>query len=324
MDKEKVTGQKIEFSKVSDLFRKFGLLFVIIIMITGMSIFSSVFLTSGNILNVLRQVSINGILAAGMTFVILTGGIDLSVGSVIAVTGVISGGLMVGGHSPTTAILVGLLAGLLFGAFNGISIAYFGLPPFIATLASQTIGRGFALVYSDGKPYSISNTAFLNIGKGSVLGIPIPVWILIIVCIVAYIVLNYTNFGRYVYAIGGNENAAKLSGVKTKNIKMATYIIAGLLSSVAAIILASRISSGQPTSGEGYELDAIAAVAIGGTSMTGGVGSLGGTIMGFIIIGVLGNSLTLLNVSSFYQQIVKGSIIMIAVLLDMRTKKMSK
>jgi len=324
MANNEMMAGKFKANKIQDLVRKFGLLIVIIVMVVGMSIVSSVFLTSGNILNVLRQVSINGILAAGMTFVILTGGIDLSIGSVIAVTGVVVGKLMVDGQSPTTAIIVGLIAGLVFGTFNGIAIAYLGLPPFIATLASQTMGRGFALVYSDGKPYTIMNQSYLNIGKGSALGLPIPVWILIVVCIIAYIVLNYTNFGRYVFAIGGNENAAKLSGVKTKIIKMATYIIAGLLSSIAAIILASRISSGQPTSGTGYELDAIAAVAIGGTSMNGGIGSMGGTIMGFVIIGVLSNSLTLLNVSSFYQLIVKGAIILIAVVLDMRTKRASK
>lgn len=306
--------------KVMDLVKRFGLLLIILLIVAVMSIVSPVFFTSGNIVNVIRQISINGILATGMTFVILTGGIDLSVGSLMAVTGVITGSLLVEGRSPTVAILAGVGAAMAFGFFNGALIAYCNLPPFIATLASTTIGRGFALVYSDGKPYTILNPGFLVIGKGTTLGLPNPIWILLLVVVVAYITLTTTKFGRYIYAIGGNENAAKLSGVRTRLVKMMAYVITGLLAGVAAIILAARISSGQPTAGEGNELDAIAAVAIGGTSMNGGIGSLSGTIMGFVIIGLLSNSLTLLNVSSFYQQIVKGAIIIIAVLIDQRTK----
>ena len=305
----------------SDLFRKFGLLIVIVLMIVIMTFVSPVFLTSGNIINILRQVSLNGILAVGMTFVILTGGIDLSVGSLIAVSGVIAGSLLLQGQSAFVAVTVSVLVAVAFGLFNGIMISYCGLPPFIATLAGQTIGRGFALVYSDGKPFAISNPEYLAIGKGSFLGIPIPIWILFFVCLLAFIILTFTTFGRHIYAFGGNRNATKLSGVRTKRVEAAAYIISGLLSGIVAVILSARISSGQPTAGEGYELDAIAAVAIGGTSMTGGVGTLNGTIMGFIIIGILSNSLTLLNVSSFYQQIVKGVIILVAVLLDMREKK---
>lgn len=307
--------------KVENIVKKFGLLIIIIIMFIFMSFISPVFMTSKNVINVLRQISINGILATGMTFVILTGGIDLSVGSVIAVTGVISGSLLLDGGNPWIAVLVGVIAGVIFGLFNGILIAYFGVPPFIATLASQTIGKGFALVYSDGKPYSIKNPIYLAIGKGSFIGVPIPVWLMGITCIVAYILLNNTTFGRYIFAIGGNKNAAKLSGVRTKRVELSAYIISSTLAAVTAIILAARISSGQPTSGVGYELDAIAAVAIGGTSMSGGIGSLGGTVMGFIIIGMLSNALTLLSVSSFYQDIVKGIIILIPVLIDMRAKR---
>ncbi len=308
----------------NEIFRRFGLFFIVLAMIIVMSIVSDVFLTSTNVINIIRQVSINGVLAVGMTFVILTGGIDLSVGSLVAVTGVIAGNMLLSGYSPLVAVIVSVFASVAFGAFNGVMIAYFGLPPFIATLAGQTIGRGFALVYSNGKPFNITDTAFLNIGKGSALGIPIPIWILAIVCGIAAVVLNYTTFGRYVYAFGGNRDATKLSGVNTKLVEMFTYVIMGLLAGIVGIILAARISSGQPTSGEGYELDAIAAVAIGGTSMTGGVGKLSGTILGFIIIGIISNALTLLNVSSFYQQIVKGFIILIAVLLDMRTKRKSR
>ncbi len=307
--------------KATGSFTQFGLLAALVIMIVAISIARPVFLKPDNIVNVLRQVSMNGILSIGLTFVILTGGIDLSVGSLVAVTSVIAGNLLLQGYDAWVAVLVAVLASVLFGFFNGTMIAYFGLPPFIATLAGQTIGRGFAYVYSDGKPYSVSNKAFLAIGKGSFLGIPIPVIILFVLCAIAMLVLARTTFGRHIYAFGGNRNATKLAGVKTKFVEMMAYVISALMAGVVGVILSARISSGQPTAGLGYELDAIAAVAIGGTSMSGGVGTLTGTILGFIIIGVLSNALTLLNVSSFYQQIVKGAIILIAVLIDMRGKR---
>lgn len=306
--------------KAQDLFRKFGLLMVILLMVLVMSLASPTFLTSNNIINILRQVSMNGILAIGMTFVILTGGIDLSVGSIVAVTSVIAGSIVQSGR-PWLAVVAGLVVATLFGLFNGLMIAFFRLPPFIATLALTTIGRGFALVYSDGRPYTITNKDFLAIGKGAFLGIPIPIWILAGVLLVAYVLLAQTTFGRYVYAIGGNRNAAKLSGVATKAVEFMVYVISGFGCGIVGIILSARISSGQPTAGEGFELDAIAATAIGGTSMNGGVGGLFGTTMGFIIIGMLSNSLNLLNVSSFYQQIVKGFIILAAVLFDMGAKR---
>ena len=303
------------------LYTLLGLVVFIALMVIVMAIVSPVFLTKENLINILRQVSLNGILAVGLTFVILTGGIDLSVGSLVAVTGVIVGSMLINGYSPLEAVVAGVAISVLFGVFNGVMIAYCGLPPFIATLAGQTIGRGFALVFSDGKPYAVTDKAFLAIGKGSALGIPIPIWILFVVCVTAAIVLNKTTYGRHVYAFGGNRNATKLSGVKTRFVELIVYVISALMAGIVGVILAARISSGQPTAGTGYELDAIAAVAIGGTSMSGGIGTLSGTILGFIIIGVLSNSLTLLNVSSFYQQIVKGAIILIAVLMDMRSKR---
>lgn len=308
-------------AQIKGLYTLLGLLVFIALMVIVMAIVSPVFLTTGNLINIIRQVSLNGILAVGLTFVILTGGIDLSVGSLVAVTGVVVGSMLVNGYSALEAVVAGISISVLFGVFNGVMIAYCGLPPFIATLAGQTIGRGFALVFSDGKPYALADKDFLFIGKGSALGIPIPIWILFIVCAVAAIVLNKTTYGRHVYAFGGNRNATKLSGVKIKFVEMIVYVISALMAGIVGVILAARISSGQPTAGTGYELDAIAAVAIGGTSMSGGIGTLSGTILGFIIIGVLSNSLTLLNVSSFYQQIVKGAIILIAVLMDMRSKR---
>ncbi|MGI6236930.1 MAG: ABC transporter permease [Candidatus Excrementavichristensenella sp.] len=318
---ENKKSQGLQLRDLSSLLKRFGLLFVLILMFLVMTIVSDVFLTTNNIINVLRQISINGVLAVGLTFVILTGGIDLSVGSLVAVTSVIAGNLLEKEMNVPLVLFLSIGAAVLFGVFNGVLISYFMLPPFIATLATQTIGRGFSLVYSDGRPYTIKNEMYKAIGKGVFIGIPIPVWIMFFVIVIALITLRRTTFGRHVYAFGGNRNAAKLSGVKIRQTEMATYIISALCAGLAGTILSARISSGQPTAGEGYELDAIAAVAIGGTSMAGGTGHLGGTILGFIIIGVLSNSLTILNVSSFYQDIVKGFIIIFAVLMDMRTKR---
>jgi ribose/xylose/arabinose/galactoside ABC-type transport system permease subunit len=313
--------EKMKVNLHGNVLRKFGLPAVIVLMIIVMSIVSPVFLTRQNIINVLRQVSINGIMAVGLTLVILTGGIDLSVGALVAVTSVITGSLLLAEHSVLVSVLAGVAAALAFGIFSGTLIAVCGLPPFIATLATMTIGRGFALVYSNGRPYVISNKTFISIGQGSTFDIPNPIWILLVICVLAFILLNFTVFGRHIYAFGGNRQAARLAGVRTKLVEISVYVISGFLAGVAAIILSARIRSGQPTAGEGYGLDAIAATAIGGTSMVGGKGSVLGTVMGFIIIGVMSNALTLLNVSSFYQQIVKGVIIIVAVMMDSQTKR---
>ncbi len=309
-----------ENKSIGKILRDFGLLFAIVIIITIMSIISPVFLTSQNIINIIRQISINGILAVGMTCIILTGGIDLSVGSLVAVTSVICGSMLLSGYNVFITCIVGVAVAVAFGLFNGVLVAKVGLQPFIATLATCEIGRGFALAFSNGKPYTITNKAFLKIGKGTILDIPVPIIILVIVVVIGLIVLQRTTFGRYIFAIGGNKNAAKLSGVKTKKVEMMVYVISGICCGIVGLILSARISSGQPTAAEGYELDAIAATAIGGTSMSGGRGGLYGTILGFVIIGLISNSLNLLNVNSFYQQMVKGLIILLAVLLDMKTK----
>ena len=309
--------QKKDMGKI---LRQFGLVFVALIIIIFMSITSDVFLTSQNIINILRQISINGILAVGMTFVILTGGIDLSVGSVVAITGVIAGSLLKNGTNWFIACLAALVISVICGILNGWLIAYIGFQPFIATLSTMTIGRGFAQVYSDGKPYMISDPAFKKIGQGDFLGIPIPIILLVIFCILGLVILTMTTFGRYVFAIGGNMSAAKLSGVRTQRIQTMVYVFSSICAWMVGLILAARISSGQPTAGESYEMDAIAATAIGGTSMNGGIGSLTGTIIGFIILGLLQNSMNLMNINSFWQQIVKGILIIVAVFLDMRTK----
>lgn len=217
-------------------------------------------------------------------------------------------------------ILIGVVAAMLLGLLNGYLVSYVGFQPFIATLATMSICRGFAMVYSDGKPYLIKDKTFLFIGQGKVGPVPMLVIILLIVCILGLIILETTTFGRYIFAIGGNKNAAKLSGVKTQKMEMLVYLISGLCCGIVGLMLSARISSGQPTAGEGYELDAIASVAIGGTSMNGGMGSLRGTILGFLIIGLITNSMTMLGIDSFYQDIVKGLIIILAVFLDMKTK----
>lgn len=311
---------KTQKEKMRGVLRKFTLVFVVLVIVLAMSFLSPVFMTVKNMTNILRQISINGILAVGMTYVILLGDIDLSVGSVVAVVSVICGSLLEKGLNYFPVCLIALGVAVLFGVFNGWLVAYLNFQPFIATLATVTIGRGVALAYSDGRPYIISNPSFLAIGQGYAWKIPIPVVILLVICAIGFIVLNYTTFGRHVFAVGGNKSAARLSGVKTKRIEMFTYIISAICACVVGIILSARISSGQPNAGEGYELDAIAATAIGGTSMNGGVGSLTGTILGFVLIGLMSNSMNLLNINSFYQQIVKGLLIIIAVFIDMKGK----
>jgi len=301
--------------------RSFALVFVIIAIVIIMSFASPVFMTSKNIVNIIRQISINGIIAVGMTFVILTGGIDLSVGSVVAITSVICGYLLEQGTYWLAACLVAIAISFIFGAFNGLMIAYVGFQPFIATLATVTMGSGIALAFSDGKPFVIKNESFLAIGQGYIGSVPIPIILLILVVAAGLVILKTTTFGRYVYAIGGNKHAAELSGVRTRRVELMVYVISAFCASIVGLILSARISSGQPTSGSGYELDAIAATAIGGTSMSGGVGSLVGTIFGFVILGLMTNSMNLLNINSFYQQIVKGILIILAVFLDMTSKR---
>ncbi|WP_129595830.1 ribose ABC transporter permease [Anaerophilus nitritogenes] len=288
------------------------------------SLLSPRFLTLPNILNVLRQTSINSIIAAGMTFVILTGGIDLSVGSILAFSGAVSAYLISSGVNVLLAVVMALVIGALAGCFSGIIISKGKVQPFIATLVTMTVLRGATLVFSDGKPITLAgdktSEVFSNIGGGYFLKIPIPVYLMVLVFIVSYYVLTQTRMGRYIYALGGNEEASKLSGLKVSNIKLSVYAISGFLAALAGIITTSRISSADPNAGIGYELDAIAAVVLGGTSLAGGAGSILGTIIGALIIGILNNALNLLNVSSYYQMIAKGAVILIAVLSDRKEK----
>ena len=279
------------------------------------------FLTVSNLLNVLEQTSINAVIAVGMTFVILSGGIDLSVGSLLALSGVVMGSLLHAGWPPAGAIAVGLGAGFGFGALNGVAIAWGRLPPFIATLGMMSIARGCALLFTEGRPVSGFEQGFRSLATARVLGIPAPVVLTIVVYAVARFVLSSTRFGRYVYAMGGNEEATRLSGVNVRVHKTMVYGVSGLTSAVAAVLLTARLNSAQPIAGIMYELDAIAAVVIGGTSLAGGEGGVGGTLIGALIMGVLRNGLNLLGVSSFLQQVVIGLVIVFAVLLDTVLKK---
>ena len=292
----------------------FGLLLLIIV-ITAMT---PSFLTASNILNVLRQVSISALIAFGMTFVILTRGIDLSVGSTLALTGAVAATLLASGTDPILAMGAALLLGLILGTINGLIITKGRVAPFIATLATMTIYRGLTLVYTDGRPVSGlgDSVAFQMMGKGYMLGIPVPVVTTVLAFAALYFILHHTTFGRRVYAVGGNEEASKLSGINIDRIKIGVYAITGLLAAVSALILTSRLNSAQPTAGESYELDAIAAVVLGGTSLNGGRGWIFGTLVGALIIGVLNNGMNLIGVSSFFQLVVKGVVILLAVLLD--------
>lgn len=311
--------------------RSYALFVVFMIMVIILSIISPTFMTPQNIINIFRQISINGILAIGMTFVIILGGIDLSIGSLAAVTGVVSAIILerIPGI-PVIAIIIGIAASALLGAVVGFMVSKFKIAPFIATLAMLTVARGIALVIAEGIPHTIKDPFYVSLGNGylwetsspSQISIPTPVLIFAIVAVISMIILYKTKFGRYVYAVGGNEQATRASGVHVAKIKMWVFIFNATLCGIAGTVLAGRITSGQPAAATGYELDAIAAVIIGGSSLTGGAGKIGGTILGALIIGVLNNGLVLMGVSSYYQQIIKGVIIAAAVILDQRTKNM--
>ncbi|WP_239615026.1 ABC transporter permease [Cohnella mopanensis] len=311
-------GQTIKATFTGDLLRKYGLLLALVLLCAVFASMSPVFMTERNLLNVLNQVSINAILAIGVTFVILIGGIDLGLGSYVALTGCLAALFASSGDALFIPILLGILGGLLIGFVNGITITKGKLAPFIVTLGMMTIARGGALVVSDGRPISNLSPSFNAIG-GTFLGIQIPVLIVLVIFLISLFVLNKTVFGRYVYAVGGNEEAARASGINVHRIKLYVYILCGGLAGVAGIIQTARIETGQPNIGVGYELDAIAAVVIGGTSLSGGSGRITGTIIGALIIGVINNGLDLLNVPSYYQQIIKGLIIVGALLIDRKS-----
>ncbi|EOU1999079.1 TPA: ribose ABC transporter permease [Clostridium perfringens] len=279
------------------------------------------FLSVSNITNVFTQVSVNVIIAIGMTFVILTGGIDLSVGSTLAISSAVGASIVKSTGNVFLAIIVAAVIGIAVGLINGLLVSKGKLQAFIVTLATMTIFRGATLVFTDGTPISKLPEAFVKIGNGKLGFMPIPVIITIIIAIIAVYALSQTRFGRYLYALGGNEDASRLSGINTDKIKTLVYVVSGFASAIAGVIITSRIGSASPNAGTGFELDAIAAVVIGGTSLAGGEGTITGTLIGALIIGVLNNGLNLMNVSPFYQSIVKGLVILIAVLLDKKSRK---
>jgi ribose transport system permease protein len=288
---------------------------------TMLSIISPYFLTKNNILNVLRQISIIGIISIGMTYVIITGGINLAVGSILALSATVSALLMFGGLSIALSIFVGIFVGIICGLISGLFIVKIKMPPFIATLAIQTIARGVTLVVTGGMPLYGLPEGFKFLGGGYALGIPVPVIIMIFLYLIGIYFLNYTKTGLYLFAVGGNDEAALLSGVNTGKIRITAYIISGALSAIGGVILASRIVSVEPTMGMGYELDCIASAVIGGTMMSGGVGNLIGTFIGALIMGVLRNGLNLLDVSVYWQQVVIGVVIALTVGLGTMRKK---
>jgi len=307
--------------------RRLQSLLVLVAMVIALSLLSERFLTADNLLNILRQISVNLCLSIGLTLVILSGGIDLSVGAVLALAGAIAAGLLKSGvdltalsvhleFTPVGAVLAALLVGACAGWVNGWAVTRLSIPPFIATLAMLSVGRGLTMLWTGGFPITQLGPAFGYLGTGIWLGIPMPVWIVAILALVAGVLCKRTPFGRHLYAVGGSERAARLTGLSVDRIRVVVYVIGGTLSGLAGCLVTARLDSAQPNAGLGYELDAIAAVVIGGTSLTGGRGSVGGTVLGCLLIGVLNDGLTLLDVSPFWQQVVKGVVIGLAVALD--------
>ncbi|MFI4942057.1 MAG: ABC transporter permease [Burkholderiales bacterium] len=301
--------------------RQLGTLVGLCLLSILLSILSPHFLSVSNLRNVLEQTAINAVVAVGMTYVIVSGGIDLSVGSIVAFSGVLLASALAAGAPAPAAIAAGLAAGALCGLANGLLVTRGRLPPFIATLGMMSVARGAALVFTEGRPISGFDTGFRSLATGRVLGLPTPVLVVALVYVAAHLLLTRTRFGRYVYAIGGNEEATRLSGVAVRFHKTMVYVLCGTTSALAAVLLTSRLNSAQPIAGMMYELDAIAATVIGGTSLLGGSGSLGGTLVGALIMGVLRNGLNLLGVSSYLQQIVIGAVIIVAVLVDSLLKR---
>lgn len=295
-----------------------GILIVFVLLCIALSLSSEFFLTWNNWTNIIRQTAINGILAIGVTYVILAGGIDLSVGSVMALSGAVAASFAVTPDNAFigVALLASLATGFLAGLVNGVVTAYLRIPAFVVTLGMLSAARGFTFIYTDGRPISNLSPEFLWFGNGAVLGIPVPIVALAVVFAVCWFVLRFTVFGRHVYAVGGNERAAITNGVRTRRVTALTYVVSGMLASLAGVILTARSTAALPQAGVAYELDAIAAVVIGGTSLSGGKGTLIGTVFGALIIGTINNGLDLLGISSYYQQVVKGVIIVGAVLLD--------
>lgn len=313
MNKKKLINQ-------INIYRSVLILLVICVFAT---ILSPSFLSVTNLFNVFKQITVAGIVGCGMTFVILTGGIDLSVGSILGLSGVLASGVLASTGNTAAAVAVSLVVGVACGAVNGFFVSVCGIPPFISTLGMMTLLRGVILVYTKGSPIPIKSDAYKFFGKGSIAGIPVPVIILIIVFLLAHYILTQTSYGRSVYAVGGNREAARLSGIRVKTSEFLVYTLNGLMCGMAGLILTARLGSAQSTSGTGIEMDAIAAVILGGTSLSGGVGFVLPTVVGAMIMGIIDNILTLMNVNPHATNIVKGAVILIAVLVEKKVKDLS-
>ena len=309
------------------ILQEYGIFIAFLILVAVLALSNQYFLTAGNISNVLLQTSINGVLAIGMTFVILTRGIDLSVGSVAALAGMVSATFVTGSAAAAipgapypmiVALAVGIAVGIGCGGLVGLIVSRFSVPAFVATLGMLSAARGATLIYGGGRPVPALSPDFRWIGTGNILGVPMPVVILAVVFLVSWYVLTRTRFGRYIYAVGGNPHAAKTSGINVTRIRFLVYVISGALAGLAGMILSARTGSALPQAGIAYELDAIAAVVIGGTSLSGGVGRVTGTLIGALIIGVMNNGLDLMGIQSYYQQVLKGALIVGAVMLDQK------
>ena len=297
--------------------REFNVLIALVIMGGAISLFTPYFLTVDNLMGVSRAFSLTAIMAIGMVMVIITGGIDLSVGSAMGLAGLVTALCFDAGFGQTTAVAAGLAVGAVFGLVNGLLITAIGLPPFIATLGTLSIGRGLMYMITHGVPLTPSTPdSFALLGQGYVVPVPLPVVILLVLMVVFSLIMIHTRFGRHIYATGGNENAARLSGVKTQRVKLAVYMLSSLISSLAGVIAFSRYLSAEPASGFGSELDVIAAAAIGGASLSGGIGSVTGAVMGAALIGEIANGVVLLNINTYAQQAITGGVILIAVSLD--------
>ena len=316
-------------------------LIALVALVAAFSILTPAFMTTGNLAILVKHVAINAILAVGMTFVILSGGIDLSVGSVAGLSGMVAGGLISQGlvlhplgqvvyFNAWLVVVIALLGGMAAGALNGLLVARFRVPPFIATLGVLYVARGAALLISGGATFpnlggraDLGNTGFTSIGAGALLGLPTPIWIMAAVAVAAMFVATWTRFGRHVYAVGGSERAALLAGVRVHRVKFLVYVISGFCAALVGVIIASQLAAAHPAAGETFELNAIAAVVLGGTSLMGGRGTIGGTLVGAFVIGVLADGLVLMGVSEFWQMVIKGMVIVLAVIIDQFQKRSS-
>ncbi len=304
--------------KVQALATQYGIVIAFVVLCVALTFLNKYFLTTGNVVNILQQTSINGILALGMTLVILTGGIDLSVGSVMAISSMVAATFVTADHPRSLWLVLplGVGAGAFLGLINGLVVAYLKVPSFVATLGMLSVARGLTYAYTDGMPVPNLSENFLSLGEGAFLGVPLPIIVLALLFGALWWLLTQTTYGRSIYAVGGNVRSARAAGIATKRVIASVYVFSGALAAMGGLVLAARTSAALPQAGVGYELDAIAAVVIGGTSLTGGIGSVAGTLLGALIIGTINNGLDILGVSSAYQQIVKGCIIVVAVLLD--------